>query len=66
MKFSEVPQRVTGISCPIFGVSWEPGVEKVASPRQVLIEWIDERFTHRGRWKFANTAWIPFLRCNNS
>jgi hypothetical protein len=25
MKFSEVARRLTGISCPIFGVSWNPG-----------------------------------------
>ena len=43
MKFSEVARRLTGISCPIFGVSWNPGVAKVASARRVLTYLEDRR-----------------------
>ena len=43
MKFSEVARRLTGISCPIFGVSWNPGVAKVASVRQALAYLEDRR-----------------------
>ena len=35
MKFSEVARRLTGFSCPIFGISWDPGVAKLASARRV-------------------------------
>jgi hypothetical protein len=43
MKFSEVARRLTGISCPIFGISWNPGVAKVASARRVLTFLEDRR-----------------------
>jgi hypothetical protein len=43
MKFSEVARRLTGISCPIFGVSWDPGVAKVTSARRVLTYLEDRR-----------------------
>jgi len=43
MKFSEVARRLTGISCPIFGVSWDPGVAKIASARRVLTYLEDRR-----------------------
>lgn len=43
MKASEVARRLTGISCPIFGVSWDPGVSKVTSARRVLTFLEDRR-----------------------
>jgi hypothetical protein len=43
MKFSEVARRLTGISCPIFGISWDPGEAKVASARRVLVFLEDRR-----------------------
>ncbi len=43
MKFSEVARRVTGFSCPIFGVSWDPGVAKVTAARRVLVYLEDRR-----------------------
>lgn len=43
MKFSEVARRLTGISCPIFGISWDPGVAKVSSARGVLTDLEDRR-----------------------
>lgn len=42
MKFS-VARRLTGISCPIFGISWDPGVAKVSSARGVLTYLEDRR-----------------------
>ncbi|HLH64524.1 MAG TPA: DUF6650 family protein [Solirubrobacteraceae bacterium] len=43
MKFSEVARRVTGFSCPIFGVTWDPGVAKVTAARRVLVYLEDRR-----------------------
>jgi len=43
MKFSEVARRLTGISCPIFGISWDPGEAKVSSARRVLTYLEDRR-----------------------
>jgi len=43
MRFGEVARRLTGISCPIFGVSWDPGPAKVASARRVLTFLEDRR-----------------------
>jgi hypothetical protein len=43
MKFSEIDRRVTRFSCPIFGVSWDPGVAKVASAHRVLVYLEDRR-----------------------
>ena len=43
MKFSEVARRLTGISCPIFGVSWNPGEAKVTYARQTLTYLEDRR-----------------------
>lgn len=43
MKFSEVSRRLTGISCPLFGVSWNPGEAKVANARRVLTYLEDRR-----------------------
>ena len=43
MKFSEVARRLTGISCPIFGVSWNPGESKVTYARQTLTYLEDRR-----------------------
>lgn len=36
MRFSEIARRLTGISTPIFGVSWEPGEADVAVARRVV------------------------------
>lgn len=34
MKFSEIAQRLTGISCPIFGVSWTAPEAEVTVARR--------------------------------
>ena len=49
MKFSEVTRRLTGISCPIFGVSWNPGEAKVKTARRVLA-YLEDRRVLYARW----------------
>ncbi len=36
MRFQDVLQRLTGISCPIFGVSWEPVEPEIDAARRVI------------------------------
>jgi hypothetical protein len=50
VKFSEVARRLTGISTPIFGVSWDPGQADVAVARRVI------RFMEDRRVMFNVTA----------
>ncbi len=44
MKFSEIANRLTGISTPLVGVSWQPTDLEVSAARRVssfLIEYSD-------------------------
>jgi hypothetical protein len=36
MKFSEIANRLTGISTPIFGVSWQPSELELAAARRIV------------------------------
>jgi hypothetical protein len=36
MKFREITSRVTGLSCPIFGVQWNPTEAECAAARRVV------------------------------
>lgn len=36
MKFKEITSRLTGISCPIFGVSWNPPQSHITIGRKVI------------------------------
>ena len=36
MRFLEVANRLTGISCPVFGVSWTPSELEVTTARRVI------------------------------
>lgn len=37
MRFSEILNRLTGISCPIFGVSWNPAETQRTVARRIII-----------------------------
>lgn len=37
MRFSEIFNRLTGISCPIFGVSWNPAETQRTIARRIII-----------------------------
>ena len=43
MKFSEIANRLTGISTPIFGVSWQPSELEVTAARRVVTFLEDRR-----------------------
>lgn len=36
MKFTEIVTRMTGFSCPVFGVTWQPPTPDVTTARRVL------------------------------
>jgi uncharacterized protein DUF6650 len=36
MKFKEIANRLTGISCPVFGVSWNPVEAEVTKARRII------------------------------
>ena len=37
MRFSEMLNRITGISCPIFGVSWNPAETERTAARRIIV-----------------------------
>ena len=37
MKFTELANRLTGISCPVFGISWNPVDTERAIARRIII-----------------------------
>lgn len=43
MKFSEIAKRLTGISTPIFGVSWQPSDSERTVARRVIAQLEDRR-----------------------
>lgn len=43
MKFSDIAKRLTGISTPIFGVSWQPSESERAVAKRVLSQLEDRR-----------------------
>lgn len=43
MKFSEILKRLTGISTPVFGVSWNPSESERAVAKRVLAKLEDRR-----------------------
>lgn len=43
MKFREITSRITGLSCPIFGVSWNPPEASVAVARRIVTVLEDKR-----------------------
>jgi hypothetical protein len=47
MKLKEVLTRLTGVSCPVFGVSWNPPEAESAVARRVLAYLEDRRVLYR-------------------
>ena len=43
MKFKEIASRITGLSCPIFGVQWNPPESQRAIARRVIVFLEDRR-----------------------
>jgi hypothetical protein len=43
MKFTEVMARLTGVSCPAFGISWNPPEPEVTLARRVIAQLEDKR-----------------------
>ena len=43
MRFKEILSRVTGLSSPIFGVSWTPPEAQIATERRVVVFLEDRR-----------------------
>ncbi len=43
MKFKEIASRLTGISCPIFGISWNPPEPEVTTARRIVTTLEDRR-----------------------
>ena len=51
MRFSEIATRLTGISTPIFGVSWTPAQSDVDAVRRTLVFLEDRRVLYAPeRW----------------
>jgi len=52
MKFSEIANRLTGISTPFGGASWQPAEMEIAAARRVITFLEDRRVgQHLARWK---------------
>lgn len=43
MRFNEILSRITGLSCPIFGVSWTPSEPEIAVARRIVTFLEDRR-----------------------
>lgn len=47
MKFSEMGRRLTGVTSPFFGVSWNPSEAEVTTARRVISFLEDRRVLYR-------------------
>jgi hypothetical protein len=43
MKFNEIVAHITGISCPVFGVSWNPPQPAIVAARRLMVYLEDRR-----------------------
>jgi hypothetical protein len=48
MKFTEIANRLTGISTPLLGVSWQPNYREVSAARRVIAFLEDRRVLYGG------------------
>jgi hypothetical protein len=60
MKFDELKERLTGISCPFFGISWNPPQAERTIARRII------RFLEDRRVFFAPYHWEVFDHCVHS
>lgn len=51
MKFMELVKRIRGLSCPIFGISWNPPESEVANARRIIAYFEDRRVLYNS-YKF--------------
>ena len=50
MKFQEILSRITGLSVPVFGVSWTPPAAEVTIARRVVTFLEDRRVLYNPTW----------------
>jgi len=46
VKFSEITSRLTGVSCPVFGLQWQPPISDVGVARSVIVFLEDRRLLY--------------------
>jgi hypothetical protein len=62
MKFSEIANRVTGISTPVGGVSWQPAELEIAGARRVIAFLEDRRVLYEpGQMEVPSHCFHSFI-----
>jgi hypothetical protein len=57
MKFSEIANRLTGISTPFGGASWQPAEMEISAARRVITFLETGAYsTSLARWRYPRTA----------
>ena len=47
MKFTEIASRLTGVTCPVFGVSWNPPEAEVTAAKRAVAFLEDRRVLYQ-------------------